>query len=217
MHQSHGQVWSNNNGGSKRQQDVNEVDRDEPAGLQIYQLKIELLEIQPMIWRRVLVSGSVTLAQLHEVIQASIGWTNSHLHEFIVGAYSYSDPEFEIEDAKSEYRYRLARLAPRVRNTIAYTYDFGDGWEHQIRVENIIENDRRYPGRPVCLDGKRHGPPEDCGGSGGYQNFLDAIRNKKHKDHKELLDWVGGSFDPEFFDVDEVNSRLRQIDFRQRW
>ena len=192
---------------------MTEADLDEPIRLQIYELKIELLEIEPTIWRRVLVPGHITLAQLHEVIQAAIGWTNSHLHEFIVGAYRYSDPDFELEDAKSEYRYRLARLAPQVRNTIAYAYDFGDGWEHQIRVDNIIEDDKRYPGRPVCLDGKRHGPPEDCGGSVGYQTLLEAIGNKKHKEHKEL----GGNFDPEFFDLDEINSRLREIDLRPRW
>ena len=193
------------------------MDLDQPIGTQIYELKIELLEIEPTIWRRVLVPGSLTLAQLHDVIQTSIGWTNSHLHQFIVGAHAYSDPEFEIEEAKSEYRYRLARLAPRIRNTITYEYDFGDGWEHQIRVENVIEDDKRYPGRLVCLDGKRNGPPEDCGGVWGYQNFLEAIGNKKHEQHKELLNWIGGSFDPEFFDLDEVNNRLRRIDLRPRW
>ena len=193
------------------------MELDQPLGLHVYELKIELLEIEPKIWRRVLVPGSLTLAQLHAVIQTTIGWTNSHLHEFIVGAHTYSDPEFEIEGAKSEYRYRLAKLAPRVRNTIAYIYDFGDGWEHQIRVENIIEDDKRYQGRPVCLGGKRSGPPEDCGGPGGYQNFLAPIGNKKHKEHKQLLDWIGGSFDPEYFDLNEVNSLLRKIDLRPRW
>lgn len=186
-------------------------------GIQIYELKIELLEIEPKIWRRVLVPGTITLAQLHEVIQIAMGWTNSHLHEFIVGAHSYSDPEFEIEDTKSEYRYRLARLAPRINNTIAYNYDFGDGWEHQIRVENIIDEDERYPGKPVCLEGKRNCPPEDCGGPWGYQTFLDAISNKKHKQHKELLTWIGGSFDPEYFDLDAVNTLLRKSDLRPRW
>jgi hypothetical protein len=190
---------------------------DELLGTQIYQLKLELLEVEPLIWRRLLVRGSITLAQLHEVIQTAMGWTNSHLHEFIVGEHSYSDPDFEIDEAKSEYRYRLARLAPRVRNTIAYLYDFGDGWEHQIRVERIIEDDKRYPGRPVCLAGARNCPPEDCGGSWGYQKFLEAISNKKHKEHKELLAWVGGSFDPENFDLEEVNHQLSKIDLRPRW
>jgi hypothetical protein len=104
-----------------------------------------------------------------------------------------------------------------MRYTIAYLYDFGDGWEHQIRVERIIEDDQRYPGRPVCLAGARNCPPEDCGGSWGYENFLNAIGNKKHKEHKELLRWVGGSFDPEHFELDEVNALLRKIDLRPRW
>jgi hypothetical protein len=190
---------------------------DELQGTQIYQLKLEMLEVEPLIWRRLLVPGSITLAQLHEVIQTAMGWTNSHLHEFVGGEHIYSDPEFEIDEARSEYRYRLATLAPRVRNTIAYLYDFGDGWEHQIRVERIIEDDKRYPGRPVCLAGARNCPPEDCGGPWGYQNFLEAIDNKKHKEHKELLEWVGGSFDPEHFDLDEVNALLRGIDLRPRW
>jgi pRiA4b ORF-3-like protein len=190
---------------------------DELRGIQIYELKLEMLEVEPLIWRRLLVPGSITLAQLHEVIQTAMGWTNSHLHEFIVGEHSYSDPEFEIDEARSEYRYRLARLAPRARNTITYLYDFGDGWEHQIRVERIIEDDTRYPGRPVCLAGARNCPPEDCGGPWGYENFLKAIGNKKHKEHKELIEWVGGSFDPEHFDLDEVNDLLRKIDLRPRW
>jgi hypothetical protein len=190
---------------------------DELRGIQIYELKLEMLEVEPSIWRRLLVPGSITLAQLHEVIQTAMGWTNSHLHEFIVGEHIYSDPEFEIDEARSEYRYRLARLAPRVRNTITYLYDFGDGWEHQIRVEAIIENDTRYPGKPVCLAGARNCPPEDCGGPWGYQNFMKAIGNKKHKEHKELIEWVGGSFDPEHFDLDEVNHLLRKIDLRPRW
>jgi hypothetical protein len=189
----------------------------ETQGSKVYELKLELLEIEPSIWRRLLVCDSLTLAQLHDVIQAAMGWTNSHLHEFIAGEHSYSDPDFEIEEAKSEYRYRLARLAPRVTNTIAYRYDFGDGWEHQIRVERIIEDDKRYSGTPVCLAGAGRCPPDDCGGPWGYRNFLEAIGNKKHKEHEALLQWVGGSFDPNYFNLDEVNALLRKIDLRPRW
>jgi hypothetical protein len=193
------------------------MDLDNPSGLQIYEIKIELLEIEPVIWRRVLVPGSITLAQFHEVIQTVIGWTNSHPHQFIFGAHAYSDPEFEIEEARSEYRYRLARLAPQVGNTIAYEYDFGDRWDHLIRVESIIEDDMRYKGNPVCIEGRRSGPPEDCGGPWGYQNFLEAITNKEHNKHRELLNWVGGSFDPEYFDLEGVNAQLEKINLHPRW
>ena len=177
----------------------------------IYELKVQLDDIAPPIWRRVLVSGSINLGKLHEVTQAVMGWTNSHLHEFIVGSDSYSDPEFEIENTKNEFRYRLRRVAPREKNFLAYLYDFGDGWEHQIRVDRIIEGDDRYPGWPICLEGARACPPEDCGGISGYEDFLEAIANPRHKQHHELLDWIGGSFDPEAFDIEAVNETLKRI------
>jgi hypothetical protein len=188
---------------------------DELKGIQIYELKLEIREVKPLIWRRLLVPGNITLAQLHEVIQTAMGWTNSHLHQFVVENHSYSDPELEIDESRSEYRYSLAKLAPRVRDLVFYLYDFGDGWEHRIRVERIIEDDKRYPGKPICLAGARNCPPEDCGGPWGYQNFLRAI-GEKHKEHKELLRWIGGRFDPEHFDLNEVNELLRKIDLRPR-
>jgi hypothetical protein len=181
---------------------------DEPDGIQIYELKVELLDVEPSIWRRLLVTGGITLGQLHEVIQKAMGWSNSHLHQFVVGAHRYSDPQFELQESRNEYRYQLSKLAPRVTNTIAYQYDFGDGWEHQIRVERIVADDERYPGKPVCLEGARRCPPEDCGGPWGYQDFLEAIADKEHEEHEEMLEWIGGSFDPEYFDLDEVNSLL---------
>ena len=177
----------------------------------IYELKVQLEDIAPPIWRRVLVFGNINLGKLHEVVQVVMGWSNSHLHEFIVGSEGYSDPEFEIENTRDEFRYRLRRVAPRVKNFLAYSYDFGDGWEHQIRVERIIEGDQGYPGWPICIDGARACPPEDCGGIGGYENFLEAIANPRHKQHRELLQWVGGSFDPEAFDIDAVNKMLKTI------
>ena len=159
---------------------------DELQGIQIYELKLEMLEVEPLIWRRLLVPGSITLAQLHEVIQTAMGWTNSHLHEFVVGEHSYSDPEFEIDEARSEYRYRLARLAPRVRNTIAYLYDFGDGWEHQIRVERIIEDDKRYPGRPVCLAGARNCPRRTAAGRGVTRISLKRLATRNTRNTKNF-------------------------------
>lgn len=180
-------------------------------GVPIYELRIQLENIEPLIWRRVLVSGNINLGQLHDVIQAAMPWTNSHLHEFIIGPYSYSDPDFEMEESKNEFRYRLRRVAPRTSNFLAYRYDFGDGWEHQIRVERIIEGDTRYPGHPVCLEGARACPPDDCGGILGYQSFLQAIMDPTHEEHKEMLAWIGGSFDPEYFDLEEVNQSLRRI------
>ena len=84
-----------------------------------------------------------------------------------------------------------------------YVYDFGDNWEHTVKLEKILPRQEGIP-YPKCTDGKRACPPEDCGGSWGYEDFLKAITNPKHREHKEMLDWVGGSFDPEHFDIKEV-------------
>jgi len=94
-----------------------------------------------------------------------------------------------------------------------YTYDFGDGWEHSIVLEKVLalESGSSYP---ICTDGRRHAPPEDCGGIGGYYNFLEAIHDPQNEQHDELLEWVGGSFDPEAFSMEDVNQRLTPLQRR---
>lgn len=180
-------------------------------GTPIYELKVELRAAEPPVWRRILVPGDITLAELHHVIQRAMGWTNSHLHQFVVGPHRYSDPEFELEPAKSEFGYSLTSLVPSTRKKFTYLYDFGDEWIHVVRVERIVQDDPRYPGGPFCISGARACPPEDCGGAAGYDEFLEAIRNKKHVRHEEVLEWIGGNFDPEHFDRDEVNRALAEI------
>ena len=176
----------------------------------IYQLKIQLAGIAPPIWRRILVSGDITLGKLHAVIQDTMGWTNSHLHDFVIDGETYSDPEAEIDDSQNENRYRLAQVAPAAGKKFDYLYDPGDGWEHKIVVEKIIEADLRYAGGPLCIAGAHACPPEDCGGPGGYEDFLAAITNPKDKQHKEMREWIGGDFEPAHFDLDEVNDILRE-------
>jgi hypothetical protein len=182
---------------------------------QIYQLKIQLEDTDPPLWRRILVPGDINLGQLHKVIQAAMGWTNMHMHEFLIDGEGYSDPEAELEDLRNELRYRLSQVAPPTRRSFHYMYDFGDGWEHKIVVEKIAGMDKRYPGHPICLAGARACPPEDSGGPGGYEEFLEAIANLKHQRHNEMLDWNGGDgdlqlFDPELFDLDEINDILKE-------
>lgn len=179
---------------------------------QIYQLKIQLGSITPLIWRRILVSGDVTLGKLHEVIQDTMGWTNSHLHDFVIDGETYSDPEAEIDDSQDENRCRLAQVASLAGKKFDHLYDPGDGWEHKIAVEKVVEADKRYAGEtgcPVCIAGARACPPEDCGGPGGYEDFLAAITNPRHKQHKEMREWIGGDFDPENFDLAEINEILK--------
>lgn len=176
----------------------------------VYQLKIMLKDSKPPIWRRVQVRAEITLAQLHEVIQLAMGWTDSHLHQFRVDGEMYSQPDFELDEfsqeTNDENNVHLWRLVG-LQDSFSYEYDFGDGWEHEIVVEKVlpIEEGVLYP---RCLAGKRACPPEDVGGVWGYEEFLAAIKDPKHPEHREMLEWVGGSFDPADFDLAEVNLGL---------
>ncbi len=112
--------------------------------------------------------------------------------------------ELDMED---DGKARLSRIIGGENFKFSYTYDFGDNWEHEILVEKILppEEDRDYP---VCLAGKRACPPEDIGGVWGYMEFVEAMRDPKHPRHEEFSEWCEDPFDPEAFDVDEVNGRL---------
>lgn len=177
----------------------------------IYQLKITLKDIRPPIWRQVQVTSERTLGKLHQIIQESMGWTNSHLHTFLIGGVEYGRPMPEYDfDVRNEQRVKLSQIVTGEKFKFLYTYDMGDSWEHEVLVEKVLPADPqvRYP---ICLTGKRACPPEDCGGVGGYALFLEAIQDPEHPEHESLLEWVGGEFDPEAFDVDAVNRMLRQV------
>jgi len=177
---------------------------------QIYQIRVALDGIEPPIWRRILVPGDVTLRRLHNILQAAMGWTNSHLHEFIVEGAHYGRPEPDYEEMRDDRRVRLNQVAPAEGFTFPYVYDYGDGWLHTVAVEQILAPELGYQ-YPVCVEGKRACPPEDVGGIGGYAYFLEAIRHRRHPEHDSYLQWVGGSFDPEAFDLEQVNRRLRRF------
>lgn len=173
----------------------------------VYQLKITLAHIKPPIWRRV-ETKDCSLARLHEIIQVSMGWYFSHLWSFNVGGVEYSenlaDMDLEMEDAG---RIKLSQVVQSGTKKIKYVYDFGDSWEHVIQVEKVKDADPRSH-YPRCIEGNRACPPEDCGGAWGYESFLEAVQNPKHPEHDELLEWVGGEFDPEAFDLEAVNGAL---------
>ena len=176
----------------------------------IYQLKVTLEDIRPPIWRRLLIPPSATLADLHDAIQTCMGWEDYHLHQFIVGDeyYGLADPEFESADMRDGSSVSLGDIVPGHGFRFHYEYDFGDSWLHEILVEEVqpVDPEVIYP---VCIAGRRACPPEDVGGVGGYELFLEAIRNPRHPEHEEMLDWVGGSFDPEAFDLAEANEALQ--------
>jgi len=179
----------------------------------VYQLKITLKGSKPPIWRRVLVPENATLFSLHEIIQQVMGWQDYHLHAFTIAGQIYGSPEDDEYDdfgTKNETRYRLSKLGLREKAKFSYEYDFGDSWEHTILVEKITGADPAAV-YPVCIAGKRAAPPEDSGGIWGYENLMQVIADPAHEDHEEMLEWLGDDFDPEEFDLDDVNAALQQL------
>jgi hypothetical protein len=183
----------------------------------IYHLKISLEGIEPPIWRRLQVPGTGNLGWLHAVIQVAMGWTNSHLHQFVVGKHLYSNPSVDLDEceddpsALDENVTALMDIASRVKSTFMYEYDFGDSWEHRITVEKILDPDPAPAALALCLDGERACPPDDCGGVYGYANLLDVIMDPKHEEYEDMMEWLGGKFDPEVFDRGKINRYLRKL------
>jgi hypothetical protein len=178
----------------------------------IYQLKVTLLGTKPPIWRRLLVPSTLSLAQLHDVLQIAMGWENEHMHEFRMGSQYFGEPDNEdqfmgIAPVKSGRTASLSTVLNRVSAKMIYTYDMGDSWEHNIVLEKRLPLDpaAKYP---VCLGGKLACPPEDCGGIPGYYHLLEAIEDPNHAEHDELCEWLGGDYDPQAFSVDEINKHL---------
>jgi hypothetical protein len=175
---------------------------------QIYQLKITLKDSKPPIWRRIEVPGTITLAQLHQIIQAIMGWYDYHLHQFTVGQIRYGVPDpDDFEEVRDERRVKLNQLLTEPKQKLIYEYDFGDSWEHVVLLEKALLPEQGVD-YPRCTAGKRAGPPEDVGGVWGYDSFLEAIRDPQHPEHDQMLEWVGGEFDPEEFDLAALNEAL---------
>jgi hypothetical protein len=179
----------------------------------IYQIKVTLDDSKPPIWRRILVPNDITLAKLHRILQVVMGWSDYHLHQFIVGGAYIGEPYPDYDDYLDMHDERdvtLRQIVSGEKFKFRYEYDFGDGWLHQVLVEKVLppQPDQQYP---LCIKGKRACPPEDVGGVWGYDDFLEAIRNPDHSEHEEYLEWVGGEFDPEEFDLDGVNEVLRAL------
>lgn len=175
-----------------------------------YQLKVTLEEIQPPVWRRLLVPSDIRLHRLHDVLQAAFAWKDCHLHCFQSDGAEYGlpDPDGDWDTRYlDEKKYRLCDLAGGPDQGFHYQYDFGDDWLHEVLVEKVLPMD---PSQrcPACTGGARACPPEDVGGPSGYQEFLEAILDPAHEEHESWLEWIGGSFDPEAFDVKEANARV---------
>jgi hypothetical protein len=182
---------------------------------EIYQLKLTLLGTSPPIWRRLLVPADTTLAQLHDVLQATMGWEDGHMHEFSIGQRRIGRPDPEdrlmgMPSAENERTVRLSGILGKAGSKAIYTYDFGDTWEHSIVLEKRLPDDPNLT-YPVCTDGQLACPPEDCGGIPGFYDLVEALNDPNHERHEELLDWIGDNFDPQAFSVDNVNRMLAPL------
>lgn len=173
----------------------------------VLKLKVTLKGMRPPVWRRLLVPDTLTLADLHEAIQAAMGWQSSHLHQFTIAEASYGDPSM-LDEIADQRRYRLSRLVKEGVGRFTYVYDLGDFWEHAIVVEGCepAVADMFYP---ACIAGKRACPPEDCGGVWGYQETLEILATPGHPERAERLEWLGGGLDPEAFSIEAANMALR--------
>jgi len=173
-----------------------------------YLLKIELLDIEPAIWRRFVVPVTITLDRLHDVLQIVMGWTDSHLHEFIIGNKRYTEYPESKEDGLVGGRYRLGDLIKQKGRTFRYLYDFGDSWEHKLVLEENRWFNPELGTKIACLEGERACPPEDVGGAPGYFQFCKILKDPNHEGHESYMEWSGGDYDGERFDVHAVNGEL---------
>jgi len=190
-----------------------------PSTPTAYQLRITLLGVRPPIWRRVLVPPTESTEYLHDVIQAAMGWYDSHLHQFILGerpnyiSVEPPDPENEGDHPTLDSRHLPIReLLRRGGGRVLYNYDFGDDWTHEVRLEKEVALERGAT-LPQCLEGRRACPPEDCGGVYGYADIVRMLKDPKFEpessSREELLEWLGDEFDPEAFNIEAVNAVFR--------
>lgn len=187
--------------------------------MKIYLLKITLVGSKPSIWRRLLVKSDTLLSDLHLIIQTTMGWENSHLHQFIIGNDSFQ-PDYEgMDDDGYSQPYtdkRLNDFLKKENSKIVYEYDFGDSWNHEIVLEKVLEEEKGMF-YPTCVTGKNACPVEDCGGIWGYEDLIKVLKNKKHSEHEEMKEWVGleehEDFDPTEFDKEDINEELKSENY----
>ena len=178
-----------------------------------WQLKIELLDVTPAVWRRLVVPETIKLPKLHQVFQTALGWTNSHLHEFVIGGVRYSEPDPDFDDELGHVDERGVVLHKALgidARCFDYVYDFGDDWHHVVLVEDQ-HIDAKRPLSIRCVGGENACPPEDVGGAFRYVEFLAAIGDPNHEEHEAYQRWSGGRFDPRRFNLGAVNRALGKI------
>lgn len=185
------------------------------AAVPLYRLRISLNGAQPAIWREFVVPSDISLVNFHVVIQAVMGWTNSHLHLFRKNEVEYTF-RYQSDDSWDEWGYvdyagmKIADLMTDCGDSVTYLYDYGDNWKHTIELLEVIKNTTLRTGNFFlqCLAGERRCPPEDCGGVHGYHEMLKVLKNPAHSEYKDTVTWLGDDFDPNYFNLLEVNNIL---------
>jgi len=179
------------------------------------QLRVELRGVKPLVWRRILVHETVTLAKLHVILQWTMGRTDSHLHEYEIARCRYGIRDDDdnwpgVEPVADARRVRLKSFIEAGVRRFTYQYDFGDSWEHVIKFEDLVQPKSGTP-PIVCLAGANACPPEDVGGYPGYAEFLAALADPSYEEHAQMRSWAGGTFDPTAFDLVQINRSLATI------
>ncbi|MBB6447784.1 plasmid pRiA4b ORF-3 family protein [Bacillus benzoevorans] len=182
-----------------------------------YQVKITIKDIEPDIWRRLLVPSGITFHKFHKIIQAAFDWQDYHLYLFELPDFLIKIPDLDYplhEVEKNPKSIKVDTVFKEYQNML-YEYDFGDSWYHEIIIEDIVTRAEEIH-IPICLGGERHRPPEDAGGTGGYEHFLSIIGDPQNPEYDEMLGWAekdtgGRKFEPEYFYKPEINRRLAKI------
>ncbi|WP_241691205.1 plasmid pRiA4b ORF-3 family protein [Roseovarius sp. A46] len=179
----------------------------------IARLRIILNDVEPMPIRHIEVPLKIRLDRLHEVIQAAMGWTDTHLYEFRVGdaGWGVPDPDGFYDGPMDAKKMTLEKMIDQTgTRTIQYVYDFGDDWDHSIRIERVNE---AAPGMtyPRLLKASGASPPEDVGGAWGYEEFLEALADPNHEQHTDMVHWSGGNFDAEDAEIDSIIERFDRL------
>lgn len=189
---------------------------------QVYEFRVTLQDVTPPVWRLIQVPEDYTLWDLHVAIQDAMGWNDSHLHAFKItdprtgDCEEYGIPEGADpwgEPCTADWKVTTKKVFKRAGAAADYEYDFGDSWEHTVVLERILPREARVK-YPRCVDGKNACPPDDCGGSPGYERLREILANPKHEEFEEMQEWIGHPFDPRRFDprkvrFDDPRKRLR--------
>ena len=172
----------------------------------VYQFKISLLGIHPLIWRRFRVYNDITFRQLHNIVQITMGWENYHLFQFFWDYSRFTDNLMAAEDKTASNI--IGEFVTQEGAILGYEYDFGDGWQHELVLEKILTRTTKQC--PVCTHGRRACPPEDCGGIWGYMELVKAMKARRGYRYREYKEWLGGYFDANEFDLKAINASLAQ-------